>query len=111
MTGDIVQNSNSNPYVFHLAPCSTLRDLSNFKGIPQLKLEDQQMLHLKVVGAPMPNHLCAEFARIAEEERKKEADAEQQGKEREKRKRKRRWHSLPIMTGHRSEGFAGQTCW
>ena len=36
--------------------------------------------HLKVVGAPMPNHLCAEFARIAEEERKKEADAEQQGK-------------------------------
>ena len=50
--------------------------MSNFKGIPQLKLEDQQMLHLKVVGAPMPNHLCAEFARIAEEERKKEADAE-----------------------------------
>ena len=63
-------------FIFLLTTCSLLRDWSKFKGIAQFKLEDQQSFHLKVVGTPMPNHLCSELARIAEEENEKKAEVE-----------------------------------
>ena len=45
---------------------------SNFEGVLQLRLEDQKALHLKVLGIPMPEHVCSEAAWIeAEESRKK----------------------------------------
>ena len=81
---------------FDLSQCSTLRDWNKFKGIPQLKPGDQQLLYLKVVGAPMPNHVCAEVARLAEEERKKKADAEAATER--ARKAEKEEESSPITT-------------
>jgi len=49
---------------------------SNFKGVSQLRLDDQKTLHLKVLGIPMPEHVCAEAARIEEEESRKKTEAE-----------------------------------
>ena len=54
------------------------------------------MLYLKVVGAPMPNHVCAEVARLAEEERKKKADAEAATER--ARKAEKEEESSPITT-------------
>jgi len=49
---------------------------SNFEGVSQLRLEDQKALHLKVLGIPMPEHVCTEAARIEAEESRKKTEAE-----------------------------------
>ena len=49
---------------------------SNFEGVLQLRLEDQKMLHLKVLGIPMPDHVSTEAARIVAEESRKKTEAE-----------------------------------
>ena len=49
---------------------------SNFEGVLQLRLEDQKALHLKVLGIPMPEHVCAEAARMEKEESRKKTEAE-----------------------------------